>query len=33
LGLRYNLRRNPIELARHMPAAIRAGRVRIPQDG
>ena len=32
LGLRYNLRRNPIELARNMPAAIRAGRVRIPKD-
>jgi phosphatidylinositol alpha-mannosyltransferase len=27
MGLRFNLRRNPIELARNLPAAIRAGRV------
>jgi glycosyltransferase involved in cell wall biosynthesis len=27
MGLRFNLRRNPIELARNLPKAIRAGRV------
>jgi glycosyltransferase involved in cell wall biosynthesis len=29
VGLRYNLRRNPIELARNVPAALRAG---FPED-
>jgi hypothetical protein len=32
VGLRYNLRRNPIDLVRNMPAAIRAGRVGDPED-
>ena len=30
LGVRYNLRRNPIELVRNMPAALRAG---YPKEG
>ena len=28
VGLRYNLRRNPVDLVRNMPAALRAGRQR-----
>lgn len=34
LGLRYNLRRNPVELVRNLPAAIRAGhpKERVPPD-
>ena len=27
MGLRFNLRRSPVELARNLPRAIRAGRV------
>jgi hypothetical protein len=30
LGVRYNLRRNPIELMRNVPAALRAGH---PKEG
>ena len=33
MGLRYNLRRNPAELVRNIPSAVRAGWARAPGHG